>query len=579
MSGSLDKIRNNISTRLSVIKKIWVLFSLIGIMAPIGFSFIIDILSLSQLFIYLFFFAIMAWGGYLLLNKIPQLVDEELSQSDDEIDFSAFFYNSPLPQMIVHVNEKVRIDRINESMERILGITNNQIEETAIDELGIKGFELDSDLMRCLFNQQKIENHLVNIKGNTLQVWGQLFTLYDETYALLIFLELSLLHDMTKLSTSPGTKKNYDILSIESINQIAHDVVDAMNAIVGFSCLLEYNTIETEKKKKYLNIVQHNARRIIRIMTNLGELKKLNETIPKVFNSVENFNHIIEDWAIQAKSEQSFYFSNVEIILNKALEDEESFLMVDRQNLSLLFVNLLAYIFEFKTEGKLEIGYKLTNDILTIFIKIYDNELLLPYQKTIVSIIETDSWQIKHSSEINVMLVKKLAQILNARIYLQNTDEIFIINIELPMQHHQLLNTPIKKKENTISDSILNGKNILIIEDIDYNQMLLNEYLSDCGANLFFASSGKEALHICKVGPPMHLILIDIQLPDMDGYELMKKIRDICPNAILIAQTAYALTDEKNRAIREGFHYYFAKPLKQEALIATLARVLQEHLN
>lgn len=579
MSDILAEIRNNIEVRFGTIRKLWLIFSIIGLIAPIAFTFIIDILTISQLFVYFFFYGAISWTGYLLLKRIQQLISDEFNQKSEEIDFSDFFYNSPLPQMIVHINEKVRIDRINGLMEKILGLTNKQIEETAINELGIKGFELESDFMRCLFNQQKIENYIVNVKGKNYQVWGQLFSLYDETYALLIFCQLSLIHDMSSQLTSTNIKKNYDFFSIQSISQITHDVVDAMNAIVGFSCLLEYNTIETEKKKKYLNIIQHNARRIIRILTNMGELKKLNESIINVNYSVENINHILDEWANQVKSERSLYFSTTEIIVMKYLEDEESFLMVDRQNLSLLIINLLAYILEFKTEGRLEIGYKLDDSNLQIYVNISNNDLLLPYQRTIASILETEYWQIKHSSEINLMLVKKVAQILHAKINTGLDDNIFSIGIELPLQPIKLLNIPHKKEENYISESILNGKNILIIEDIDYNQMLLNEYLTDSGANLFFASNGKEALHICKVGPPMHLVLIDIQLPDMDGYELMRKIKELCPHAILIAQTALALTDEKNRAIKEGFHYYFAKPLIQKALIATLTRVLQEHLN
>lgn len=118
------------------------------------------------------------------------------------------------------------------------------------------------------------------------------------------------------------------------------------------------------------------------------------------------------------------------------------------------------------------------------------------------------------------------------------------------------------------------NKTILIAEDEDSNYLYLEAVLQKTGASLLWARSGEEAIDVCKQNPNVDLILMDLQMPNINGYEARNQIKSMFPNVPQIAQTAFAMADDEKRAMDAGFDAYISKPIRKGNLLSIVARFL-----
>ena len=122
---------------------------------------------------------------------------------------------------------------------------------------------------------------------------------------------------------------------------------------------------------------------------------------------------------------------------------------------------------------------------------------------------------------------------------------------------------------------MLNGIKILIVEDDTSSKLYLNKILEKAGAIILNASDGLEAFELSMKNIDIDIILMDIQLPVMDGFTAARKIREIQPTTKIIAQTAYGLTSDLDEIINSGFDDYIIKPIFSEQLLAKIDKILK----
>jgi CheY-like chemotaxis protein len=122
-----------------------------------------------------------------------------------------------------------------------------------------------------------------------------------------------------------------------------------------------------------------------------------------------------------------------------------------------------------------------------------------------------------------------------------------------------------------MDSEILKGKKILIVEDDLSSRLYLNKVLEKTGAVLLNAGDGQQAFEIASANSDLDIILMDIQLPGLDGYSATEKIRQLGIKAIIVAQTAYGLTSDQENLVKAGFNDYFIKPIYKDKLIEKLS--------
>jgi len=121
-----------------------------------------------------------------------------------------------------------------------------------------------------------------------------------------------------------------------------------------------------------------------------------------------------------------------------------------------------------------------------------------------------------------------------------------------------------------MENDFLKGKKILIVEDDMSSRLYLNKILEKVGADIFNAGDGQEAVDMALNNPEIELILMDIQLPVLDGYTALAKIREVRKDVIVVAQTAYGLLGDKEKILNSGFNDYVIKPILSQNLIEKL---------
>jgi CheY-like chemotaxis protein len=121
-----------------------------------------------------------------------------------------------------------------------------------------------------------------------------------------------------------------------------------------------------------------------------------------------------------------------------------------------------------------------------------------------------------------------------------------------------------------MENEFLKGRKILIVEDDLSSRLYLNKILEKAGVIILNAGDGHEAVDIALNNPDIDIILMDIQLPVMDGYSALSKIREVKKDMVIIAQTAYGLLGDKEKILNSGFNDYVIKPILSQNLIEKL---------
>ena len=117
--------------------------------------------------------------------------------------------------------------------------------------------------------------------------------------------------------------------------------------------------------------------------------------------------------------------------------------------------------------------------------------------------------------------------------------------------------------------------NILIAEDVESNYLYLKAVLSKLNASIFWAKNGIEAVAICEGENSIDLVLMDLQMPEMNGYEATQILKKKFPNLPIVAQTAFAMSDDREKALDSGCDDYLAKPIKSKDLLSVVEKFIK----
>ncbi|MES3036847.1 MAG: ATP-binding protein [Bdellovibrionota bacterium] len=376
------------------------------------------------------------------------------------------------------------------------------------------------------------------------------------------------------------------------LSNMSHEIRTPLGIVQGFADLALNPEITDSERKSYLETIKRNSQNLTKLIGEVLDLAKIEagkiEIERTTFSLPDMISEITSALGPQADSKGVMLTFTSEIL-------SPEFVNTDHVRLRQIFMNLVGNALKFTEKGKVEI---LTRSIIkstdsvdhTVEILISDTGIgLTPEQQERIfkPFVQADSSTTRKygGTGLGLDLSKRLAQAMGGDLILHestsgkgstflfsfNTTAIeqdrFSVVIESLGKMHSESNNPVRK-------DALTGARILVVDDSLDNQMLISHFLKVTGATIDLASDGIEAVAKALAGT-FDIILMDVQMPNMDGYDATKAIRLKNSEVPIIALTAHAMLDERDKAMTMGFNEYLTKPLNPNLLIETIHRFVE----
>lgn len=369
-----------------------------------------------------------------------------------------------------------------------------------------------------------------------------------------------------------------DKLKTAFLQNMSHEIRTPMNAIIGFSSLLPKNFGDIKKLEDFSKIIEQRCFDLLDIINDILDISKIESGQSTIQLEECNYNELLSELRLFFRDYRNNSKKNqVELILQPPNDESCAIFRTDKLKLKQILINLISNALKFTEIGTIQVACELENNKLKFYVR--DTGVGIPKDK-FENIFERFS-QLNNPSIHNcggtglgLAIVKGLVGLLGGKIWLEsecNQGTTFFFTIDyIPCEVAQsITNYGVKKEEySTIN------KTILIVEDDTYNAMYLNEILKNHITDIYTVNNGVDAIDFVK-NNSVDAILMDVRLPDITGYEATKEILKHNPYIKIIAQTAYAAHDERQKAISSGCVDYLSKPTKQEQLLIVLRKYLE----
>lgn len=365
---------------------------------------------------------------------------------------------------------------------------------------------------------------------------------------------------------------------------MSHELRTPLNAIIGFSDLIN-TKVSTEEVISYSKIINSSGNHLLTIVEDLFDITLIESGETKIHKKEENVHSILNDtYKIIQSEQQKANKDNLDLKLITPKKSEGITVITDPIKLKQILINLLKNALKFTHEGYVKYGFKIdqTNSMLEFFVE--DTGIGIPKNKQelifdIFRQVDETHTKMYGGTGIGLSISKKLVQLLGGEIKVKSIKgkgSTFCFTI--PYVKNELdkgtdKSDAIKKSESKIA-SHHKKRMILIVEDDESSFEFLKVILNKSGIATLWAKNGEESIKICKENVDIDLILMDINMPVMNGYEATKLIKAFKPKLPIMAQTAYAIAGDEQKALDAGCDDYIAKPINKKTLVKKIEQLL-----
>lgn len=378
-----------------------------------------------------------------------------------------------------------------------------------------------------------------------------------------------LFHDVTDIINYKNIIEEQNKLKSVFLSNMSHEIRSPINAIVGFIDILETSNDKKEIDKS-MNIIKSSSHSLIKLLDDVSDMSKIEAGKISINKSNFDVNLVINEICEINRIKLN---KDVKLICDTNTTKELTILS-DEYRFKQILTNLINNSIKFTKKGHIKLGYYLNNGYITFYVKdtgigvSEDNKKLIfkRYHKAVESKVGTG---------IGLSISKQLVNLLGGDIWFKSKiGEGSSFYFKLPYKKincKKPTNLPISD----LSNLDLSDKNILLVEDIDFNIKLILSYLEPTKANIIVSTSGNDALlKYNEHKNNLSLILMDIQLPEMDGTEVTQIIRTIDTDIPIIAQTAYAIKEEIDDILQYGFNDLIKKPIIRNDLLRIISKYI-----
>lgn len=363
-----------------------------------------------------------------------------------------------------------------------------------------------------------------------------------------------------------------DRLKTSFLANMSHEIRTPMNGIIGFANLLRDPRLEEDMRDLYLKHIDQSSNQLLNIIDDIIDISKIESGQLKICNTPVRINMVLDEIY------SSFFHrirgdapgqKQVDFKLEKGNESRDFTIVTDDFRLRQVFNNLIGNAIKFTREGFISFGYRLKDQRFVEFF-VRDSGIGIPHNKT--RLIFDRFGQVNQGptlqptgTGLGLPISRSLVNLMGGEIWVESEPEKgSCFYFTLPMVQEE----PLEEPRVLISNKNYNwsNKQILVAEDEELNWFFLREMLRQTGATIYRARDGNEVvLQARKLKPDA--ILMDIKMPELNGIDAARKIREFNKKVPIIAQTAFVMTEEKEECMRSGCNHFVTKPIDRTTIM------------
>jgi signal transduction histidine kinase/CheY-like chemotaxis protein len=429
-------------------------------------------------------------------------------------------------------------------------------------------FETELRLRHANGQYLNLSSRSVTVKNDSGEILGSLTISRDIT-------KLKQVHEDFKKATVEAETSNR--LKTSFLANISHEIRTPLNSVVGFSNLLLADDISRKVKEEYIEHINYNSEKLLQIIGDIIDLSRLESSQIEITYEETSLNSIISELIEEAR--QVIIRNEKSIILNvrNQFEDNGDLIFTDRIWLKRVLNHLLDNAVKFTLDGSIEFSYFKENENLVF--KIKDTGIGIN-KENLDHIFKEFRQEIDGHHRpfeglgIGLTLAKEVVERMGGKIYVQSEKGIGSeFSFSIPYRPAGSIRSRLKSVGSDIFSGPINwsSRKCLLVDDNKDVLLYLTRILNDTGITILTARSGYEAIETIRSHSDIDVVLLDMQMPEMNGIEATKEIRMISRNLPIIAQTAFIFEDDKDIIIEAGCDACLFKPIRREHLLTVMA--------
>jgi len=524
----------------------------------------------------------------------------ERKKAEDVIAGSNFFLQTLLdtiPAPIFYKDINGRYIGCNKAFELFFGKTSLEIAGKTVFEIApgeLAQFYYTKDME--LFGQQGVQEYdsqLIDKHGIIRDVVFHMASIMDANGRVSgligVILDITERKKMVEdLMQAKEKAEESDRLKSAFLANMSHEIRTPMNGILGFAGLLKESNLSGEEQQEYINIIDKSGKRMLNIINDIVSISKVESGQMEISITETNINEQIEYIYsfFKLEAEQK----GIRLVYHNSLPVKEAILKTDREKIYAILTNLVKNALKFTRSGVIEFGYqlkpakpKIPGEPVEMEFYVKDTGVGIRSEQVefIFERFRQGSESLNRAYEgagLGLAISKAYVEMLGGKIRVESDfgkGSVFYFTIPYNGVQEEKMGS-----ENVIPVvEPINHENpagprlkILIAEDDEISALLLSKEVKSYAKQFLYARNGVEAVRLCRDNPDIDLVLMDIKMPVMDGYEATRQIREFNNNMIIFAQTAFALVGDREKSTAAGCNEYVTKPIKRALLTSLLKK-------
>ena len=364
-------------------------------------------------------------------------------------------------------------------------------------------------------------------------------------------------------------------LKASFLANISHEIRTPLNSVVGFANLLLSEDLPKAVKEDYIDHINFNSEKLLQIIGDIIDLSRLESAQIEITYEEASISEIIQDVIEETRLSIKRNEKPIILTVRNLFEDSGDLIFTDRLWLKRVLSHLMDNAVKFTLEGSVELSYSQEED--NIVFKVKDTGIGIN-KENLSRIFEEFRQEISGHHRpfeglgVGLTLAKEVLERMGGKIYVESEKGIGS-EFRFTIPYRPAGSRKIRSSgQEQLSPSLdWSSKKCLIVDDNKDVLIYLNRILVDTGLNVLTARSGKDAISLVKDNPDIDVVLLDMQMPGMNGIEATREIRKIRNVVPIIAQTAFIFEDDKDIILEAGCDACLIKPIRKDHLLTVLS--------